>query len=118
METLRWLKTQNRFCRNKWHFIIACQDGHLEVLKWLRSEGCPWSEMACPSAARGGHLEALRWLRSEGCPWNERTCSGAAEKGHLDVLKYLLENGCPWDEWTWLSASESVKEWLRQNGVI
>ena len=115
---MRWLKTQNRFCRNKWHFIIACQDGHLEVLKWLRSEGCPWSEMACPSAARGGHLEALRWLRSEGCPWNERTCSGAAEKGHLDVLKYLLENGCPWDEWTWLSASESVKEWLRQNGVI
>ena len=52
----------------------AAMRGHLEVLKWLRSEGCPWDEGACLCAAAGGHLEVLKWLRSEGCPWNELLC--------------------------------------------
>ena len=46
----------------------------MEVLKWLRSEGCPWNENACSGAALDGHLEVLKWLRSEGCPWNEAMC--------------------------------------------
>ena len=55
------------------------------------------------AAAERGDLEMLRWLRSEGCPWNEETCTAAASEGHLDVLKYLHENGCPWNEETWVS---------------
>ena len=47
-------------------------------------------------AAAGGHLEVLRWLRRNGCPWNETTCSGAAMFNHLEVLQWARENGCPW----------------------
>ena len=61
-------------------------------------------------------MEVLRWLRSEGCPWNKDTCTAAAVKGHLDVLKYAHENGRPWDWTTSLNAAESVREWLKENG--
>ena len=76
----------------------AAMRGHLEVLKWLRSEGCPWDEGACQGAASAGRLEVLKWLRSEGCPWNEGACLCAAAGGHLEVLKWLRSEGCPWNE--------------------
>jgi len=51
-----------------WTCYYAAGGGHLEMLKWLRSEGCPWDEYICNAAAYCGHLEMLEWLRSEGCP--------------------------------------------------
>ena len=66
----------------------------MEILKWLRSEGCPWDEDACSCAAVNGHLEALKWLRSEGCPWDESACEWAARESHLDVLQWAIDNGC------------------------
>ena len=83
----------------------------MEILKWLRSEGCPWDEWACTGAAEGGHLEILKWLRSEGCPWDERTCKDAAEYGHLDVLKWAIDNGCPYEVNYW------TREALRTLGL-
>ena len=61
-------------------------------------------------------MEVLKWLRSEGCPWDGRTCWWAAEYGRLDVLKYARENDCPWDGRTWYWAAASVREWLREIG--
>ena len=46
-------------------------------------------------AAENGHLEVLRWLRENGCPWDFTTCSSAAKNGHLEVLQWACENGCP-----------------------
>ena len=53
----------------------------------------------CSNAAKGGHLDVLKWLRSQDppCPWNKETCRYAALSGHLDVLKWLIDNGCPYD---------------------
>ena len=68
------------------------------------------------SAAGGGQLEILKWLRSEGCPWDASACAGAAKCGHLEVLKWLRSEGCPWDSSTWFSAAESTREWLKENG--
>merc|ERR1711934_1043327 len=142
LEMLQWLRSEG--CPwDVWACTGAARGGHLDVLKWLRSEGCPWDENTCNFAAEGGQMEVLKWLRSEGCPWSVYGCEYAAEKGYLDVLKYLHENGCPWDEgtceaaarnghldvlmylhengcpWdgrTWHEASESVREWLKENG--
>ena len=41
LETLQWLKTQEGFEMNESVFLKACENGHLEMMKWLRSEGCP-----------------------------------------------------------------------------
>ena len=51
-------------------------------------------------AAASGNLELVRWLRAEGCPWNRWTCSYAVNKGHVEVLSWVRENGAPWDAFT------------------
>ncbi len=97
------------------------REGHLEVLKWARSQGCPWNETdICCLAARGGHLDVLQWARSQGCPLSVHTCAYAAEGGHLEVLQWLRSQGCPWDEWTCtyaaLGGHLEVLQWARGQG--
>ena len=65
---------------------FAALGGHLEVLKWLRSKGCPWDERACYRAAYGGHLEILKWLRIEGCPWHEKLCCSV---GKPNIVRWI-----------------------------
>jgi len=95
---------------------LAATGGHLDVLKWLRSQDppCPWGKGTCLEAAEGGHLDVLKWVRSQEppCPWNEYTCCKAAYGGHLDVLK------CPWiGSWTSRAAADGghldVLKWVR-----
>ena len=108
------LESQKTLCSG------AAEGGHLEVLRWARANGCPWSHMTCKAAARSGHLEVRKWMRANGCPWNTETCSGAAEGGHLEVLKWARENGCPWNELTCMFAAKEghleVLQWARANG--
>ena len=106
--------------------FYAAKGGHLEVLKWLRENGCPWDSCTCYSAAKGGHLEVLKWLRENGCPWDSNTCDFAAKGGHLEVLKWARQNGCHWDEWTCadivcgnfaaVGGNLEVLKWARQEG--
>ena len=64
-------------------------------------------ERVMRSAARSGNLELVQWLRGEGCPWNLLTCVHAINKGHVEVLRWARENGCPWDaETRYLAAAE------------
>ena len=103
----------------------AARGGHLEVLQWVRAQGCPWDEGTCCEASKGGHLEVLQWAREQGCPWDEDTCWGAFEGGHLEVLQWAQEQGCPWD-WgrlvsacAWQKAVPTVLEvlqWARVHG--
>ena len=37
------------------------------------------NKYTCQNAAENGHLEVLKWARENGCPWNELTCSCAAK---------------------------------------
>ena len=88
LETLQWLRTLNGFPKlgkkkkgRKKSFVAfhmreptaeelfsaACESGHLEMLKWLRSEGCPWGIFFCQYAAR--HLDVLKWAIDNGCPY-------------------------------------------------
>ena len=66
-------------------------------MKWLRSKGCRWDEIACFGAAYGGHLDVLKWLRSEGCPWDAWVSRSAAYGGHLEMLEWAIDNGCPYE---------------------
>ena len=104
----------------------AADGGHLDVLKWLRSQDppCPWSEATCAEAASNGQLDVVKWLRSQNppCPWNEWTTYFAAENGHFDVLKWLHSQNppCPWNERTTYFAEDNdhfdVLKWLVENG--
>jgi hypothetical protein len=42
-----------------------------EVPAATRANQCPWDENTCAFAAENGHLELLKWCRSNLCPWNQ-----------------------------------------------
>jgi len=53
--------------------------------KWDRERrNCPWDEYTCSYAAKGGHLEVLKWARESGCPWTGDTRRLAASKGYVE----------------------------------
>ena len=92
LETLQWLKTLKGFELDRYDLYTsilsnACKGGHMDIIRWLKSEGCPMNYEACSGAAKGGQVEVLRWLKSEGCTWDSSTFSSAADGGHLEVLR-------------------------------
>lgn len=54
-----------------------------------------------------GHLDALKWWKSQGYKWDEGAIMMAALEGHDEVMKWLVENGCPFTEMTHLAAELS-----------
>ena len=76
----------------------AAKRGHLECLKYLHENGCPWNELTSFKTVKRGHLDCLKYLHENGCPWNEQTCVCADVYDHLECLKYAHENGCPYPE--------------------
>jgi hypothetical protein len=49
---------------------------HLHVVKFLHARNCcEFTEKACVYAIYGGSLEILQWLRANGCPWNKKRCT-------------------------------------------
>ena len=117
--TLKHRQSRGRLTRQEYLCQAAASGGHLEELKVLRADGCPWDKWTCAWALKGGHLVVLQWLRSNGCPWDEQTCSRAALGGHLEVLQWARANGCPWDEGTCSGAAYhghlEVLKWARAN---
>ncbi len=77
---------------------IAARNGHLECLKYLYENGCPFGKSVCVSAASNGHLDCLKYLHEQGCYLHVETTAYAARNGHLECLKYAHESGFPWDE--------------------
>jgi hypothetical protein len=71
----------------------------------LRSEGVPFNSYTCNDAAREGHLDVLKYLKSEGEEFDEETCYAATSrekyattKGQkLKVLQWLVGEGCEWN---------------------
>ena len=100
----------------------AAHGGHLELVKWLRANGCPWGVRTSTSAARGGQLEVLQWMRAQDppCPWDLSVCYYAALEGHLEVLRWARSQGCTWDEEVPCAAAEGghlkVLNWLINEG--
>ena len=72
---------------DEWVMREAARSGNLELVQWLRGEGCPWDWKTCWYAVDKGRVEVLRWLRSNGCPWDASTRDrAAAQLGYTDNL--------------------------------
>src|SRR3989344_9332296 len=72
-------------------FRWACYKGHLEVAKWLASQGVnihAVDEDAFRRACCNGHLEVAEWLVSQGVnihAYDEDAFRWACHNGHLEV---------------------------------
>ena len=69
----------------------AAEGGNLEVVQWLRGEGCPWDSLTCHHAVFKSHVEVLRWVRANGCPFRAEHRDWAAEKlGYTDDFGQVI----------------------------
>ena len=44
---------------------------------------------ACNAATAQGHLEVLQYLRMNGCPWSDDAHRLAKEHDHFEIMRYL-----------------------------
>ena len=74
-----------------WVMTYAARGGNLQLVQWLRSNGCPWGQDTCYEAVNEGHVEVLRWARENGCPWRTVDRKKAADKlGYTDDFGNLV----------------------------
>ena len=67
----------------------------VEILKWLREEGCPWDEFSVSHAAGQGQFETVRWLVENGCPWTQFAIQRAQTKEIGDYLNRAAQRLTP-----------------------
>ncbi len=74
-----------------WHFICmhVCHRWRNLLLAMQRPSSLPGGSGYTAALAGGGHLEVLQWARSQGCPWDKWTFMLAAQEGHLKVLQWV-----------------------------
>ena len=92
-----------------WACTRAAQNGHLEVLKYLREEAkAPW-DSATAAWAANGHLHILEYLvERKYDKYDKVRVMWAAYNGQLECLKYLHETAkAPWD---YLAVRRSARE--------
>ena len=79
--------------------------GYLNIIKWARENNFSYSELACFWAYR--NVEILDYLRNDGCQWDRQVGDNAIIGGYLDVIKYCHFNNCPGNQrWVWYSADK------------
>jgi len=92
LELLKWAREEKKCKWDRWTIHAAAFQGNLEMVKYCVANECPIDAEACAFAAQNGHLEVLKYLREEvKVAWNSRTASWAAKNGHLHILEYLVE---------------------------
>jgi hypothetical protein len=99
LSLLRWLVTMGCPVK-KDAMIVASRHKSIEAVSFLlKTEGGKdlLDERCTENAAYMGNLEMLVYLKSVGCPWSEQTSFRAAYKGHSDVFWWLHRNDCPID---------------------
>ena len=50
--------------------------GHVHILQWMKDNGMTGELLECHMylTAGRGHLEVVKWLHVNGCPWDEKAC--------------------------------------------
>ena len=93
LELLKWAREEKKCKWDVGTILRAAYQGNLEMVKYCVANKCYIGEDVCASAAQNGHLEVLKYLREEvKAPWDFYTAAWAAENGHLHILEYLVEH--------------------------
>jgi len=98
LDLLKWLLTFTplRYHVDPWEHVIAI--GCLDLVKWLHAHRYAWEETStryCYMAARNGHLEILQWLRAQGCPWNVNEIYNVADKNQEWLILHWVVTQYP-----------------------
>ncbi len=113
IDVLQWVYT-NGCPWDHWTFMGAAQRDDMNMMEWLYHQQCPWSAWAFYEAIENDHLDAVAWLFKHKCPWDAHACAIAAKRGNLTILRYLRAHGCPFDDSVRVNASGMVARWVRK----
>lgn len=120
---LKWaLSTNYKITSGNSLCNTAALRGNLEMLKYLRSIGCPWSSKVCAEAARGSHLDMIKWVRENGGQWNQKCSNAAAGAGAIDILDYMKGQQHKFDIPTLVriacvNGKIDVLKWIHRKGI-
>ena len=84
-----------------WAVQYASDNEHLEVVKYLVSQGADVrvdDDYPIRMPSFDGHLEVVKYLASQGADIRTNdndTVRSASRNGHLEVVKYLVSQGAP-----------------------
>lgn len=105
VDALVWLDERECLREDRWEdaLRVAAMQGHLDVLKYLDVQGCPWDLFdLCEIACFGGYVSILDWLEEKGLvitseqvnPLYEATLSGEDRvENLLSLLDWLYVRG-------------------------
>lgn len=94
LQILKWLKSEG--CKlNKSSLIdFAAKSGNISVIEWLRRKGCKFTRKTCLVAVENGHLNLLKWLISQNAPFKgKEICLAAIQSRQFDILDWALSQG-------------------------
>lgn len=61
-----------------------------------------------------GDLELVKYHRNNGCPWSYELATTAAAHGQVEIFKWLVTSGCPRDANRCIEVGPpAIKEWFR-----
>lgn len=75
--------------------LLAARYGHLDIVRFLRKRGCAWDTDVFTAAAGGStprHLQVLRYLKDERCPYDARACWEVAATHDVEEILHEMDN--------------------------
>jgi hypothetical protein len=125
IEVMQWLKGDDLELTVD-HMGNAACEGHLHMIKYLLSEGCPWDHNVIGCAAYFEHYELLHWLWEHGCPRDVTHISMiVTQNGSVQALEYLAKQGVEWRQpmlnsmlhCAGVKGKLKAAQWLRERGA-
>lgn len=109
-----------RYFLSENHCEIAVQNGHLNVLIFLREKKCPWNSNLYSEAIKNDYLECFIYLNNNNCPVNPNVnfIHTAIVNNSVKSLKYLVENRFPILEKSFLEDKYFDQNIFSQKSII
>ena len=103
LETVRWLldkANEQGFADETTSCLLYCsvaiQGKHLDLLRYLRSVGCPWDEDTFRRALQCEYMPVLEYILTE-YPFDARNLKHAVQSASLELLRWLRQKYPPFD---------------------
>ena len=116
-----WL-CDNGYIPNENDCNYAVSNGDFDILKSLRSIGCPWNRQVCVIAAEKDYIEILIWAYENGCrQWDALVPTYAIMNGNLDMLEWIYNRGCKMNDYVFYLAAKynhlHILKWLKNKNI-
>jgi hypothetical protein len=127
--TTFWTERYNNNNKSSVCVSRAARAGNFDMLKWLKANDFLFNHERITEAAVstiGNSLEILQYLRSFNCPWSDNVCVEAVKYGRMDILLWAVANGCPWKleeimeaaaRFKLASANHDILQWINDHWI-